>query len=235
MTTPAADDGEGGRAAEPPPSSSSSPLVSAPTGDRIELGTSSSRQQRSRSASPPCFGARTRRQTAAAATNGETVVNDEPTAEHHPRKSGRSPPARNAIATDAPISSASSSPTSSPRSSLRDRLRLGLTTSPPRDGSDSPPYLRSHGGGSDGVSRSPEAEKGGAVGSYLRRISKLLTTRSAAAAAAADEVPSPLTSTPPSFPLIGDGMRRKGGSAIATEDEIRAFVIANGSRVILLV
>uniref|UniRef100_A0A0E0DCI9 Uncharacterized protein n=1 Tax=Oryza meridionalis TaxID=40149 RepID=A0A0E0DCI9_9ORYZ len=126
MTTPAAaDDGEGGRVAEP-----------APTGDRLQLGTSSSRQQRSRSASPPCFGARTRRQT---------VANDEPTtAEHHPRKSGR---------------------------------------------------------------------------------------RSADEEAAA---PPPATMIPRSSPLVGEG-RRKGGSAIATEDEIRAFVVANGSRAIPLV
>uniref|UniRef100_A0A0E0QZJ7 Uncharacterized protein n=1 Tax=Oryza rufipogon TaxID=4529 RepID=A0A0E0QZJ7_ORYRU len=216
MTTPAAaDDGEGGRAAEQPP-----------IGDRLQLGTSSSRQQRSRSASPPCFGARTRRQTAAA-TNGEAVVaNDEPTtAEHHPRKSGRRPaPARNAIATDSPaVSSASySSPTSSPPSSLRDRLRLGLTASPPR---------RAHDG--SGMSRSPEAEKGGAVGGYLRRISKrLMTTRGATAAA--DAAAPSVTMIPRSYPLVGEG-RRKGGSAIATEDEIRAFVIANGSRAIPLV
>ncbi|KAF0929730.1 hypothetical protein E2562_024422 [Oryza meyeriana var. granulata] len=221
-------DGAGGMAAEPSSSSSRSsspsapPLSSSSTGVRLEFGTSSSQQQRSRSASPPCFGRKQEKRAAArAATNGQTVAADEPTTEHHRRKS-QSPPAN---ATDAPVSSTSAS--SSPPSLLADRL--GLTMSPPRGCSVSPPNFRAYGGGS-ALSRSPEAEKGGTVGSYLRRISKRLTTRSAAAD---EESPRP-TMIPNSFPLIGEGMR-KGGSAIATEEEIRAFVIANGSRAIPLV
>lgn len=215
MTTPAAaDDGEGGR---------------APSRRRSETGSSSDVVV-SAAAQPLRLAAVLRRPHASADSGGDkreaVVANDEPTtAEHHPRKSGRRPaPARNAIATDAPaVSSASySSPTSSPPSSLRDRLRLGLTASPPR---------RAHDG--SGMSRSPEAEKGSAVGGYLRRISKrLMTTRGATAAA--DAAAPSATMIPRSSPLVGEG-RRKGGSAIATEDEIRAFVIANGSRAIPLV
>uniref|UniRef100_A0A0D9XK03 Uncharacterized protein n=1 Tax=Leersia perrieri TaxID=77586 RepID=A0A0D9XK03_9ORYZ len=105
-------------------------------------------------------------------------------------------------------------------------LGVATSSSPPRGCSASPPY-----------SRSPEAAKDGALGSYIRRISKRLTTTRSGGGAAEDESSPPAVMEKSLFPLVGEGRRKDGGgSAIATEEEIRAFVIANnGSRAIALV
>ncbi|KAL5232246.1 hypothetical protein ABZP36_031022 [Zizania latifolia] len=176
---------------------SASLASSSSTGNQLSYGTSG--QERSRSVSPPCFGARAE----------ET--------KQRRRTKRRFLAARSAKATDGSVSSTSVSSNSSPLSSLGGRL--GLTTSPERRSSASPPCFRAHGGGS-ALARSPEKEKGGVVGSYLHRISRTLRW-----SATADDESSPRTTIARSALLIGEG-RRNGGSVIATEDEIRALVMA---------
>ncbi|KAI5016168.1 hypothetical protein ZWY2020_006019 [Hordeum vulgare] len=194
-------------------SAGSSPSASSSTsslGDGVGLQTVP--LQRSRSASPKCFGALGSKEKKKAAPKGDVVSASPPTESRkgrRQRKNRRSPPAGNASV------SGSSSPASSiSSSSIGDRLGFRTSHQPPCFVSKLPRGSNN----SSARARSPgkqEKTKGGGVGSYMREISRRLRRGGTE------------KSQPPTARIACTGGERKRGNAIASQEEMRAFVTAS--------